>query len=88
VRVTDEVTKQPVLEYTVTVVRADGYTETRTAPPNYSYALGLAWELDGTYAVEVTKSGYQDWRANGVVVTRGICGGVQPVSLEAAMVPL
>ena len=90
VSATDSVTKQPVYGITGTVVRADGYTETQTAPANFS-SLAFAFETvtstAGTYDVKVTKAGYQDWQAKDVVVTSGACG-VQTVNLEAAMVPL
>ena len=86
----DSRTRQPLYGITGTVVRADGYTETRTAPSNFS-ALSFAFDglssTHGTYDVKVTKAGYHDWQTEDVVVSRGACG-VETVNLEAAMVPL
>ena len=83
-------TKQPLYGITGTVVRADGYTETRTASSNFS-ALSFAFDglssTHGTYDVKVTKAGYHDCQTEDVVVSRGACG-VETVNLEAAMVPL
>ena len=88
VTVIDSVTKQPLAGATVTVVRAEGYTESVTMPDSSGMnQVGMAFERDGVYVVTVTRTGYRDWQAKDVVVTRDECH-VQPVSLEAAMVPL
>ncbi len=85
----DSATRQPVIGYTATVVREDGYTETVTTTHSghLLFAVEGVNQMDGIYDVKVTMAGYRDWHANDVVASRGDCG-VNQVSLEAELVPL
>ena len=88
VTVIDSMTRQPLTGATVTVVSANGYAETVTAPASSgSYQFGFAYEKEGVYAVTVRRTGYHDWHIKDVVVTRDVCH-VQGVGLEAALMPL
>lgn len=46
---------------------------------------GGAYERVGTYTATVDADGYQPWRKDGIVVTRGLCH-VRPVSVTARLV--
>lgn len=46
---------------------------------------GAAFERVGTYTATVDADGYQPWRKDGIVVTRGLCH-VRPVSVTARLV--
>ena len=86
--VIDSVDRHPVIGYTATVIRTDGYTETvTTSDSNHQlFAVEGTDPMDGTYDVKVTKPGYHDWHAGDVVAGRDDCG-VQEVRLEAELVP-
>ncbi len=45
---------------------------------------GAAFERAGTYTATVDADGYQHWRKDGIVVTRGLCH-VRPVSVTARL---
>jgi hypothetical protein len=45
---------------------------------------GAAFERAGTYTATVDADGYQPWRKDGIVVTRGLCH-VRPVSVTARL---
>ena len=49
--------------------------------------MAAAYERPGTYVVEITRPGYEDWRREGVRADDGICG-VETVGLTARLRPL
>ena len=53
---------------------------------NASFGVGLAYERAGTYAIDVTASGYAPWRMSGIVVTKADNGcHVQGQSIVARL---
>ncbi|MHB8838116.1 MAG: hypothetical protein ACYC7F_04105 [Gemmatimonadaceae bacterium] len=53
-------------------VTSGAYADSLNAPLLMG-AWGTAWERAGTYSVRADVDGYQPWRRDDVVVTRGIC---------------
>ena len=49
--------------------------------------MAAAFERPGTYVVEITRSGYENWRREGVRADEGICG-VETVELTARLRPV
>ena len=77
----DALTRQPITALAVVVAHDGAYADTASAvgqPPLY----GMAYNRPGTYSVTVNAPGYQPWRIDNVIVTRGDCN-VMRVPLAA-----
>jgi hypothetical protein len=70
-------------------VTAPGFSEVdqiSVTPCADSMPILAVFERPGTYSVVVSKTGYQDFTANNVVVTPGVCH-VNTVSLDVRLSP-
>lgn len=89
VEIRDSATSAPLADGTIAAVTEGPYTDTLTLC-GWSGSVGLtrcgAWERAGTYAVQVTRPGYQPWSRTGVSVTRDACH-VRGVALQALLQP-
>jgi hypothetical protein len=75
VTVQDSITGSPAAAGATVMARDGAYLDSAvivaSAPQNSS--VGLAGERAGTYAVTVSKAGYQAWTKTGIQVTKEVC---------------
>lgn len=84
VHVTDALSHADLCDATVILKNASGYEERPTAMGTPCQYAG-AWEQPGTFSVEVSRSGYQVARRQGIAVTQDNCHVVtQDVKVELA----
>lgn len=92
IRVFDAPTGNPAACGATATVTAPGFSEVDHVPGNgtpgcdNSMSILAALERAGTYTVVVSKPGYQDFRADNVVVTSDVCH-VTTVRIDARLNP-
>ena len=87
VGVTDAQTGADALAGATVTVTDGHFIETHVVPddPSRTGRLGAAIGRSGTYAVAVTKVGYQPWTRDGIVVTQNDGCHVRTVNVDAAL---
>jgi hypothetical protein len=86
IRVIDNASGNPIACGASAVVISGSYSETvnSNTPCSDNTNLMAAFERPGTYAITVSKAGYQNFTINDVIVTPGVCH-VNTVTVDARL---
>lgn len=88
ITVVDERTQASIAAGATIRVVDGAFEETTEVPADFGAgAVGMVFDRPGRYSVTVTKSGYQVWSREGVVVPQEGCS-VRTAQVQARLVPL